>query len=207
MHGLTPQYLVDPVPSLRRHLFSSSVTNDLHPMRWRNLRFKNSFYPDAVQSWNNIGPELRKVEKISTFKSSELGMIKPEEKNIFNIHSQDLRYLYQLRVGLSSLKAHKHRHKFLDTPNDTCVCSSGAESTTHFLLCCPIFNTHRERLMETVKPILSKLNLNIDNNPALTQFLLYGNKALTHAQNQGILNATLTYIRNTGRFSRDISKS
>ena len=59
-------------------------------------------------------------------------------------------------------------------------------------------------LMETVKPIFSKLNLNIDDNPVLTQFLLYGNKALTHAQNQGILNATLTYIRNTGRFSRDI---
>ena len=59
--------------------------------------------------------------------------------------------------------------------------------------------------METVKPILSKLNLNIDDNPVLTQFLLYGNKALNPAQNQGILNATLTYIRNTGRFSRDIS--
>ena len=110
MHGQTPQYLVDPVPPLRRHLFGTNIRNELHPMCWRTQRFKNSFYPDAVKNWNNIGPEMRQTDEISTFKSTLKAMIVPEEKSIFKIHSQDLRYLYQLRVGLSPLRAHKFRH-------------------------------------------------------------------------------------------------
>ena len=122
MHGQTPQYLVDPVPPLRRHLFGTNIRNELHPMCWRTQRFKNSFYPDAVKNWNNIGPEMRQTDEISTFKSTLKAMIVPEEKSIFKIHSQDLRYLYQLRVGLSPLRAHKFRHNFLDTSSDMCTC-------------------------------------------------------------------------------------
>ena len=200
MHGLTPQYLVDPVPPLRRHLFGTSIRNELHHMRWRNLRFKNSFYPDAVLSWNNLGPELRQTEKLSTFKTTLLGMIVPREKSVFNIHSDDLRFLYQLRVGLSPLRAHKFRHKFLDTPSDICACRSGTESTIHFLTCCPIFNAHRERMMELVQPIVGQLNV---DDSDLSKILLYGIKELSQAQNQEILKATLNYIRETGRFSRE----
>ena len=202
MHGLTPQYLVDPVPPLRRHLFGTNIRNELHPMRWRTQRFKNSFYPDAVSSWNSIGPELRKTDKISVFKSTLTGMIVPEEKSVFKIHSKDLRYIYQLRVGLSHLRAHKFRHKFLDTPNDTCSCQSGTESTMHFLLHCPLFNVQREELMEKIQPFVSNLP-NISEHSTLCKVLLYGSKTLTPAQNKEILNTTLTYICNTGRFSRE----
>ena len=128
-------------------------------------------------------------------------MIVPREKSVFNIHCEDLRFLYQLRVGLSPLKAHKFRHKFIDTPSDVCTCRSGSESTTHFLLCCPIFNAHRERLMELVQPI-GELIPNFDDLD-LSEILLYGSKELSQAQNHEILKATLTYIRETGRFSRE----
>ena len=150
MHSLTPQYLLDTVPPTRRHLFGTSIRNQLHPVRWWTQRFLNSFYPDAVKSWNNVGPELRQTDKTSIFKSTLTGMIVPKEKSVFNIHSQDLRYLYQLRVGLSPLKAHKYRHNFRDTPNDTCLCQSGVESTIHFLLHCPFFNAHREYLLSII---------------------------------------------------------
>ena len=106
-------------------------------------RFKNSFYPDAVNSWNNIGPDLRQTDKISAFKSALTGMIVPEEKSIFKIRNKDLRYLYQLRVGLSPLRAHKFRHNFRDTSNEMCTCQSGIESTSHFLLYCPLFDDQR----------------------------------------------------------------
>ena len=129
-------------------------------------------------------------------------MIVPREKSVFNIHSEDLRFLYQLRIGLSPLKAHKFRHKFLDTPSDICACRSGTESTIHFLLCCPIFNAHRERMMELVQPIIGELTSNFDD-ANLSKVLLYGIKELSQAQNQEILKATLRYIRETGRFSRE----
>ena len=199
MHGLTPKYLVDPVPPLRRHLFGTNIRNELHPMRWRTQRFKNSFYPDAVNSWNNIGPELRETDKISLFKSVLAGLIVPKEKTIFKIHNKNLRFLYQLRVGLSPLRAHKFRHNFLDTPNELCLCQSEIESTSHFLLHCPLFNDHREVLMGTVQTIVSVLP-NISDDTSMTNILLYGSTALTSTRNREILNGTLEYIQNTGRF-------
>ena len=106
MYGFTPQYLVDPVPAPRRHLYGDRITNDLHPVRCRTDRFSYSFYPDVVKSWNNLGPDLRKVETLSIFKSTVLKIIRPVKKSIFNIHNPNgLKYIYQLRVGLSSLKA------------------------------------------------------------------------------------------------------
>ena len=202
MHGQTPQYLVDPVPPLRRHLFGTNIRNELHPMCWRTQRFKNSFYPDAVKNWNNIGPEMRQTDEISTFKSTLKAMIVPEEKSIFKIHSQDLRYLYQLRVGLSPLRAHKFKHNFLDTPSDMCTCQTGTESTTHFLLHCPLFNGYREELMDKIQPIVRDLP-HISENATLCNILLYGSKILDTAKNKEILDTTLIYIRSTGRFTRE----
>ena len=155
----------------------------------------NSYY-----SWNNIGPEIRQIETLSSFKSKLIGIIKPDRKSIFNIHSPNLKYLYQLRAGLSALKAHKHRHKFKDTPSDACICGNGSESTVHFLLLCPLFNTFRESLLETINPIINQLNIELDNT-LLSQILLYGNKALNPIQNRSILEATLDYIHKTKRLS------
>ena len=32
-----------------------------------NQKVQNSLYPDAINSWNIIGPELRQTDKLSTF--------------------------------------------------------------------------------------------------------------------------------------------
>ena len=196
MTGLTPKYLYDPVPPPRTHLYGTSCTNDLHPMRCKTQRFQNSFYPDAVKCWNNIGPEIRKLNTLNSFKAKLNGIIKPECKSVFKIHDSHLRYLFQLRAGLSQLKDHKFKHKFSDTPSPTCSCSTGAESTDHFLLSCPLYWTHRERLMETIDPFISKLNPNVSH---LSEILLYGSKSLKDDENKAIMEATIQFIVDTGR--------
>ena len=196
---LTPQYLRDPVPSPRSHLYGTSNTNDLHPFRCRTQRFLNSFFPDAVKCWNNIGPEIRKLDSLSIFKSTITKIIKPKKKNVFNVHNPNLKYLYQLRGGLSSLKAHKFRHKFDDTPNPTCSCGTAAESTHHFLLDCPAFANHRKKLLDDVNPFIAKLNVN-PVDPNFVNILLYGNDSLTIRENKAILESTLAFISNSGRF-------
>ena len=50
MNGLTPQYLLDPIPMPRRHLFGRRITNDLYQFSWKNKRFLHSFYPDSVKN-------------------------------------------------------------------------------------------------------------------------------------------------------------
>ena len=202
VNGLTPPYLAEPVPPPRSHLYGTSVTNDLHPMKCRTQRFKNSFYPNAVECWNNIGPEIRKLATLSSFKSMIMGIIKPKKKEIFKTHSPHLKYLYQLRVGHSALKAHKFRHGFKDTPSDKCTCSTGSESTLHFLLSCPMYNAQRGKLLETVTPILDKVNSDL-NDSLLEKVLLYGDSNLNPSQNKIILDSTLNFIQETGRFTND----
>ena len=57
-------------------------------------------------------------------------------------------------------------------------------------------------MMELVQPIIGELISNFDDSD-LSKVLLYGIKELSQAQNQEILKATLRYIRETGRFSRE----
>ena len=204
MNGLTPQYLVDPIPVPRRHLFGRHTTNDLYEFSYRNQRFLNSFYPDSVICWNNLGPEIRNIETLSSFKKKLLSTIQPIPRSIFKIHDPNgVKILYQLRVGLSPLREHKKHHNFLDTPSDICHCGTGIETTEHFLLKCPMFSNPRGDLLSTINPIInSKIqNVQFIDDPTLVQIMLYGNENLNPLDNNFVLNATINYIYSTERFS------
>ena len=136
------------------------------------------------------------------------------EKSIFNIYEPKcIKWIFQLRVGLSFLRSHKKRHNFRDTPDDTCHCTGAvvntgaAETTTHFLLHCQYFIEHRRTLFESINPILEKNNLFRLVDKDIVHLLLYGNATFKLEENQTILKATINFIRKTSRFSQipDIS--
>ena len=117
-----------------------------------------------------------------------LKIIRPSKKSIFDLNNPlGLKYLYQLRVGLSSLKAHKKAHNFADTFDNNCACANGSEDTIHFLLKCTQFNTHRQKLLDTVHLIVPKIyDLQLLDESFLTNILLYGDKKLTLKENRDI---------------------
>ena len=205
INGMTPKYLSDPVPEHIRHLYGLRPSNVIRPLRCRKERFQKSFYPDSIKCWNQIGPEFREIPTLSLFKTKILKIIRPDNKQIFNIHkSPGISYIYQLRVGLSPLKAHKLAHHFTDTPVSICSCNSGTEDNIHFLLKCPHFNILRQKLLDTILPIISKLYdvVSLDEFQ-LVKILLYGDKGLNFNDNQRILNATIYFILNSKRFTSD----
>ena len=59
-------------------------------------------------------------------------MIESREKKCF-IRCEDLRFLYQLRVGLSHLKAPKFSNKFLDIPSDIWTFTLGNKSMIPYI--------------------------------------------------------------------------
>ena len=67
---------------------------------------------DSVSMWNDLGPKLRESELISKFKDSLLKLYRPVNKSIFNVHDNGIKWIFQLRVGLSPLKSHKKGHIF-----------------------------------------------------------------------------------------------
>ena len=114
----------------------------------------NSFFPDGIKAWNKVIVHFPNMPSINILKSHILSLIRPEKKSIFNIHDPlGLRYLFNLRVGLSPLRSHKNRHDFADTPLDTCLCNHGLEDINHFLFLCPLYATKRATLISIVTAI------------------------------------------------------
>jgi hypothetical protein len=137
MKDKTKDYLPIPIPSLQ-HQGDYRFTNVIETIFCRTDRYLNSFFPGiSVIIWN-IGPVLRGTETLSIFKKHILKVIRPEKKSLFNIHNPNgIRWIFQLRVGLSPLKRHKKLHNFQDTADDLCTCLLNAETTQHVLLKCP----------------------------------------------------------------------
>ena len=161
----------------------------------------NSFFPDGITtSWNNVISHFTNIPSIDILKKHMLSLTRPEKKSIFGIHDPlGLRYLFQLRVGLSSLRSHKKHHNFIDTPSDKCLCNHGIEDTSHFLFSCPFYATKRATLAACVIGILQKYNLNHLGNRS--HLYLYGHRTIKLVDNRKIILSTIKYIKETRRFS------
>ena len=137
----------------------------------------------------------------NVFKTHLLAFFRPKKRSIFNIHDpKGVRFLFQLRLGLSPLRSHKMRHHFDDTRSDSChLCNLGVEDTKHFLFECSFHSIKRATLAAEVIQILSRHNLNHLANDE--KIYLYGNESLNDKDNKAILLATIKYIKDTNRFS------
>ena len=197
----TPSYLKDKLPHHRRPLYSQNNNyNTFHEIRCRSSRYMSSFFPDAITAWNNVITHFDNIPSINILKDHILSLIRPKKRNIFGIHDPlGLRYLLQLRVGLSFLKHHKKYHNFIDTPSDICLCNHGIEDTNHFLFLCPLFAPHRATLASSVIQILQKYSLNHLGNQS--HLYLYGHPTINLADNRKIILSIIKYIKESRRFS------
>ena len=146
---------------------------------------------------------MRGAKSLSIFKKNILKVIRPAKKSLFNIHNPNgIRWIFQLRVGLSPLKSHKKSHNFQDTPDDLCACLLNVETTQHFLLKCPNYNEHRHHLFQIINPVLLVNDINHQDDCDLVRLLLYGHEKFNFHENQILLKATINFIAKTSRFSQ-----
>ena len=192
----TPSYLKEKLPSHKTQ--SGIALNSFQDLRCRTDRFMKSFFPDAISSWNVIISHFNNYPSIHTLKSQLLTLFRPKKRNTFNIHDPTgIRYLFQLRLGLSPLRSHKSHHNF--DVSDLCLCNTGVEDTVHFLFKCPFYSTKRATLAIKVVEVLIRNNLNhLSNDPRV---YLYGNDIMNDDDNKVILLSTMNFIKETHRFS------
>ena len=198
VNNLSPGYTVDPIQSQ----YCLRNQDIIGRVKARTEKFKSTFYPYCLSEWNKLEPELRLAPSIAVFKKKLLSIIRPPAKSAYGIHDPiRLSHLTPLRVGLSKLNFHKSKHNFRDTINPMCPTSDGIEDTEVFLLLCPSFDAQHQDLLagivELLRPILQITDL---SNDVLVQLLLYGDKDLSLDLNRKILELTLHYIHETGRF-------
>ena len=117
----------------------------------------------------------------------------------FGIHnSSGMQLLMRLRLGFSHLNEHKFRHNFRDFLNPLYKCKLEPETTSHFLLCCHLFQVERTTLLNDIKEIDERIIS--DNTSILDQFLLYGNENSNHDTNKTILLSAIKFCADSKRF-------
>ena len=114
----------------------------------------NSFFSDAITSWNNAITPFNDIPSFSVLRIHILSLIRPKKKCIFGIHNP-LGLRYQLRATQISQKC----HNFFDTPSDKCLCNQGIEDRNRFLFSCSFFATRRATLAINIIAILQKYGL------------------------------------------------
>ena len=196
----TPTYLKEKLPPHRMTQDGNSQLS-FYDYPCRTERFMASFFPDAISSWNTFIGHFTNLPSYNILKTHLASFFRPPKRSIFNVHDPTgIRFLFQLRLGLSPLRSHKKRHKFDDTPSDLCLCNIGVEDTKHFLFKCPFHATKRASLATVVVPILIRNNLNHLSEDE--KLYLYGNDSISDSDNKAILVATMKFIKDTNRFSK-----
>ena len=199
---LTPLYTRDPIPPLYRSQYSLRRQGAVGRLVTRTVKFNSSFYPNCIQGWNTLYPEIRLAPSVAVFKTKLLSMVRPPAKSVFGIHDPlGLSYLSQLRVGHSKLNLQKFKHNFKDTLNLLCPTNDGTEDTDHFLLLCPSFDVQRRDLLAEISQLLQPFpHINNLSNIVLIKLLLYSDKDFLDSVNKSIFQLTINFIHKTGRF-------
>ena len=197
--NITPSYLKDKLPPAS-NIFSDDTILKFSKYKINSTeRFLKSFFPDACRWWNQIMPTFKTMPSLSILKRHLVSLFRPNPKSIFNVHDPlGIKYLYQLRLGLSQLRSHKKAHNFQDTPSDTCLCKIGVENTDHFLFRCPFHASKRAVLASTVMKIIIPQNLCYLGNSS--HLYLYGHHTLSDSDNTKIISATIKFILDSHRF-------
>ena len=110
-----------------------------------------------------------------------------------------MKLLTRLRLSFSHLNEHKFRHNFQDFLNPLCLCSLEIEDTIHYLLHCQYFFEHSINLINSLRSVSENFESFSDNGKR--DILLYGDPRFDANKNKLILESTITYTKNTDRFS------
>ena len=198
---MTPLYLKHNLLPLQSGSLRYNDVTKYREISCNTTRYMNSFFPDSIRSWNSVGVDFCSFAlSIAVFKNNLTNLIRPKPRPTFGISdSMGIKFIFQLRLGLSPLKFHKKKHNFLDTPDDLCDCRSASEDIAHFLLTCDIHNAARLSLRIAVLDILlpKKLQCLISN----VDLYLYGHSSLSLIENRNILKSTIKFIKESNRFS------
>ena len=88
---------------------------------------------------------------LSIFRKTILHFIRPAPISISTCHKpQGVKRTTRLRLGMSHLREHNFKNIFLESTNPICNYGHDIESTTHFLLHCPLFINKRSTFFSTL---------------------------------------------------------
>ena len=144
---------------------------------------------------------MKGSDSLSKFKSSYIKGIRPSKSNLYGIIDRfGIPLLTRMRVKFSDLRDHRFNHNF-NCASPWCTCLTEVESTEYFFLRCPNYALQRQTLLSNIAIALST-DISVFPDSHLTNILLYGSPSFNKITNNIILNASLHFIKSTGRFNK-----
>ena len=112
-----------------------------------------------------------------------------------------VKLLTKLRVQFSALNEHRFKHAF-NCPSPVCLCGKDNENNKHFLLHCPLYDKLRRDLFDQLSdvPGLDIASVNNMDDDTLCHRLLFGDPSFGTLENRVLLDATISFLKNSGRF-------
>jgi len=185
VYGEAPDYLVSLLPD--KSINYNLRHNFIPQFRARTEKFNNSLIVNGIKLWNSLPQHIKNIQEISVFKRA---ITRPETDNVlYSIGQRKIQIIHsQLRLECSLLASHLYNIHVKDSPN--CSICSVKEDSKHFFFECPLFNTQRDKLYNSVQSINA---FNLDT-------LLFGSDELTFDENAIVFEAVHEYIVSTKRF-------
>ncbi len=207
-NNLVPQYLRDLLPlrvaEISNYPLRNAQNRSLPPVR--TSKYKSSFLPSTTALWNCLPETTRLSPSFASFKSNLYRSTKlPSPPPWIYTGTRYVNILHtRMRLNNPALNAYLFRTG--RSPSPSCECGCQSETTKHYIIECPLFAAHRDRLLADIRDLLAPgihPNMLIDlDSDHLLNLLLHGNADLDINVNLSIFNAVHCYILSTGGFHR-----
>ena len=147
----------------------------------------------------HLTARLRMLLHFAQFKKKLLLIIRPVKNSTYRVSDiSGIRLLTRLRLQFSALNEHRVRHAF-DCLSPVCNYGLANEDNEHFLLHCPQYYILRLDLFGQLSDI-SGIDLTRLDHRSQCNLFLYGSPRCSEIENSIILESTISYIKDTGRF-------
>ena len=98
-NNMTPDYLRANLTCTRGISLRNRDPNHYREIFCNKSKYRNSFFPDSIKAWNNIGREFISSPTLSILKRKIFNLVLPNHKSIYGIRDPiGLKRLFQLRV-------------------------------------------------------------------------------------------------------------
>ena len=152
-----PDYIKQTLP-LPRHTDTVRTLRNSNTLTLpynRTSRFQKSFIPNTTRKWNTLPPNISSQQSSRAFKKEITTLLGTKHPPIYySIGSKRGNTIHtQLRLGNSDLNA--HQFQIQKSPHPHCQCGHKTETTSHFMLHCPLYAPLRQTLFKNISTELS----------------------------------------------------
>ena len=189
VNGMLPEHQTSKFPEL-------AATTNPYPSRrplarnnnlCRTALHNSSFFPSTISLWNDLPAEIKTLTSIGAFKRY-LTQNDHSVPPYYYIGERSAQIAHcKLRIKMSDLNFDLFNRHI--KPCMKFSCTAEKEDAEHFLLYCPLFNTHRKTTIDILPHIAKHCNT-----------LLHGNDKFSIAFNSYIILTVHEFITITKRF-------